>query len=304
MSDKELIKIEASVTPAILTFDHEKVKGELEEELKKYDIVVTEDTVKGAKELATKLNKTAGVIDDRRKELVGEASAPVKAFDANMKELVTLCKDGRQKILDQVATFENETREKLRGLLVEALAEQYEAFDIEEEFRIVDTEDLVILSNITTKGKIAKAARDAVQSRVMDAQKLQNKVKERLLRLASNSYGAGLESPLTRVHVEHFLFEDDEEYGRKLGELIDAEFERQELAKQRKDEVETKAAEAREEPAPATQLGRKKWVVTAEFHVDTGMDVTSEKVTAALTKKMADAGFTTLASVKVKEVTK
>lgn len=301
--NKELLTIEAAVTPAILTVDFDKLKGELEEELKQYDIVVTSDTVKGAKELATKLNKTAGAIDTRRKELVAEASEPIKAFDTGMKELVQLCKDGRTKITEQVATFEDEVKDKVRELLQAHLVSQYDAFDIEEEFRTIQTDDLVILSNITGKGNLAASGRNAVIERVVATQKLQLKVKERLLRLASNSYGAGLEAPLTRVHVDHFLFEDDEVYNDKLQQLIEAEFERQELAKQRKGEVETKTEAAREEKSePARKSGRRNWQVTAVFDVDTGMNVTADQVTAALTKKMADAGFKTLSSVKVKEV--
>jgi len=92
-------------------------------------------------------------------------------------------------------------------------------------------------------------------------------------------------------------------YEEKLQQLIDVEFERQEQAAQRKGEVETKTEAAKEEkPSRAKQMGRKHWQVIAEFDVDTGMNVTADQVTAALTKKMADAGFSTLSSVKVKEV--
>jgi len=298
--NKDLIIIEAVVTPAILSVDFDKVKAELKSELEQYEIVVTGDTVGGAKELATKLNKTAGAIDTRRKELVSDASAPIKEFDTNMKELVQLCQTGRADILGQVKTFEDETRAKVRQLLAAAVITQYDAWEVGEEFQTVTTEDLVILSNVTSKGNLSKAAREAVAIRVINQYNLEGAVKIRLLELENSCYKAGLKSPLTRTHINHFLFDELESYVDKLAMLIDVELTRQEQAEQQQERKSE--AQSKTKAQPKKVAGKKNWAVVAEFAIETSDTVTADKVTAALTKKMAEAGFTTLSSVKVVEV--
>ena len=76
--------------------------------------VVTADTLPDAKKLGTELNQMAKHIDDRRKAEVPNVSAPIRQFDAQMKELVTMCKSGRQKLLSQIQRFEDETRHRRR----------------------------------------------------------------------------------------------------------------------------------------------------------------------------------------------
>src|SRR5690625_6971706 len=129
--------------PAKLALNFEEVKKRLAAELAKYEgVVVTRDTVADAKKLATELNQTAKAIDDRRKEEVAAVSEPIKQFDAQMHELVEMCKDGRAQLLDQVKVYVDEQREQVHTLLTEYLNGQWDDQEVEQEFRRATIDDL------------------------------------------------------------------------------------------------------------------------------------------------------------------
>lgn len=305
MSDKNeamVIDVKLAQLP-ILNFDYEKIRTELEKELKQYDVVVTGDTVKGAKELATKLNKVAGVIDDKRKSMVAEASEPIKTFDAKMKELVQLCKDGRQKILDQVQGFEDKTLDLCRALLKEELAALAEKFKLLPEYNDISIEGLALISHVTDSGKLAKAARDKLEGLVLARVEVQVTTEKRLHELETRSYREGLAAPLTKAHVRAFLFAEDEEYERQLSELFKIELQRQQDTEARlrtKVERETKTTAAPRQVERSA--GKVNWLIQCEFELKLDEDITQEQIRAQFMRKMADAGFTTLSSVKVERL--
>lgn len=228
---QELINV--SAVPAKLAVNFDELKKHLEHELERYAVVVTLDTVADAKKLATELNKTAGVIDARRKDEVAKVSGPIKAFDAQMKELVELCKGGRQKILDQVKRFEDETRAVLGELLHKRRAELWAELAVDGEFQRAETEDLILLTAITVKGNLAASAASKLEARVRDDKALQDRTKMRLLELENQSYRSGLAAPLSRDHVEPFLFADDARYTSELNRILDAEKRREQEAEAR-----------------------------------------------------------------------
>lgn len=90
----------------LIDFNNEELKKELELELKKYDIVVTEDGIKEARKLKAKLNKVKGAIDDERKRIKKEYCAPLDHFETQVKELTTMLSNGYDKINNQIKAFE------------------------------------------------------------------------------------------------------------------------------------------------------------------------------------------------------
>lgn len=257
---QELIYV--SAVPAKLAVNFDELKKHLERELERYAVVVTVDTVADAKKLATELNKTAGVIDTRRKDEVAKVSGPIKAFDAQMKELVELCKGGRQKILDQVKRFEDETRAALGELLHKRRAELWAELGVDGEFQRAETGDLILLTGITAKGNLAAAVAAKLEARVRDDKALQDRTKMRLLELENQSYKAGLAAPLSRDHVEPFLFADDASYGAELNRILDAEKRREAEAEARmrerlEREARQKAQQEQAEQERAERLERE-----------------------------------------------
>ncbi|HKJ22276.1 MAG TPA: DUF1351 domain-containing protein, partial [Gammaproteobacteria bacterium] len=164
---KELaLKVDSA--PARLEANFEELRIRLQEELQKYDVVVTADTVADAKKLATELNKTRQHIDQRRKDEVAKVSAPIREFDDRMNELAGLCKDGRQGLLDQIRKFEDDTRELVRAQLDERRTELWMELVVDDEFQRATFDDLVLVSNLTAGGNVTAKARGALYQRVRD----------------------------------------------------------------------------------------------------------------------------------------
>lgn len=216
-------------TPAVIDTNYDQIKGQVAAEVAKYgDVVVTGDTLPDAKKMATHLNKLKGEIAKRRKECVSLVSQPIKDFEGKVKALETMCEDGRQKILGQVATFEAETLKRARAELDTYVTEWYEERGIQPEFRAVVVDDLVKLGALTTTGRLAKGTKDALNGRLGACQIKQQRTALRLSQLENESHRAGLHSPLTREHVAGILLNDsDEQYAASLAQLIARELDRQ-----------------------------------------------------------------------------
>ncbi|QSR35587.1 hypothetical protein CFI10_11365 [Marinobacterium iners] len=247
--------ISVSATPAAIAFNFEETRAWLESELEQYDVVVTADTLADCKKLATELNKLAAEISKRRREAVAEVSAPIKDFEGKAKSLEQMCKDGRQRLLDQVQVFEDETKAKAKAALEAARSAMWAEQEVAEEFRRAQIDDLVKLSTLTKTGKLSAVAKQELLIRVNADLKLQQQTQIRLHLLENDSYRAGLAAPLTRAHVETFLFASDEEYSQRLQTMIASELERQKVAEERSrkrfEEEQRRAEESQQRKADA-----------------------------------------------------
>ena len=334
---QELINIKSQ--PAVVEVNFDELRDALQKELERYDVVVTADTVADAKKLATELNKTRKVIDDRRKEEVAKASEPVKAFDAQMKELVQLCQKGRQGLIEQIARFEDETKQRAAKLLREYRDGIWEEQAVRDEFKSAQVDDLAILSSLTAKGNLTSKVKEQVRGRVQADKSAQERTDRRLLELDGHSREFGLDVPIERGHVEAFLMADDETYLAKLDSLLNAEQDRQERAKQaERDRIEREQREAEQRQADKERREREaedariraeqeaaeqaanaaaeqeptdelytqtktpstEWVtVTAVFHIQVPTTASNQSISEALLSKMQDAGFQSTPDIRV-----
>lgn len=239
---QELIAIHN--TPALVEVNFEELKKHLAAELQKFDVVVTQDTVKDAKALATELNATKREIAKRKKEEYDRATAGANQFKDSMKELEGMCEEGRQKLLAQVQKFEDETRRIGHDLLIELRAKLWDSLGVNDEFRRATIDEPVPLSAVTAKGNLSASAKNTIETRVNADKALQDQTEMRLLKLENQSYKAGLSAPLNRGHVEHFLFADEGEYNQNLDALMQSELQREEVAQQRmRDQMEREQQE-------------------------------------------------------------
>ena len=265
---QELITI--NNTPALVEVNFEELKKHLATELEKYNVVVTQDTVKDAKALATELNKTKGEIAKRKKEEYDRATAGANQFKDSMKELEAMIDVGRKGLLEQVQKFEDETRQQAADLLQAMRDEMWSHAGVTEEFQRAQFDDLVNLSAVTAKGNLTAGAKGKIEARVNADKALQDQTEMRLLKLENQSYKAGLSAPLTRSHVEHFLFDEDETYQQKLDALMKSELGREEVAQnamrqrmEREQQEKEQAAQRqreREERAEAAQAEAQRTV--------------------------------------------
>lgn len=296
---------------AKFTVDFKKAKAELTKQLKKYDVVVTADTVKDAKLLATELNKQAADLNTRRKEAVYNVSAPIRAFEADMNHLVDMCKDGRERILKQVTAFEDKTREECQSLLESLRAELWESIGVTDEFKSAEFDDLIKLTSLTAKGSLTGKAKATLEHRVNQDKQKQIEVDMRVLELENRCYRAGLKVPLTREHVKDFLYASVDVYETRLNALIHVEVKRAKEAEEKiRDQVQSEApardyskgqevcteemqgtTQAVEKPVKSKD-GRVIWNATIVVKVDVAENVLPERIEARLKKVLEEVGIT------------
>ncbi|WP_027855575.1 DUF1351 domain-containing protein [Marinobacterium litorale] len=228
--DVDLISVDSA--PAKISVNYEEVRTELERRLEKYDVVVTADTLPDAKKLRAELNKMAKEFDKRRRDAVEAVSGPIRVFEDQMKSLASLSKDGGAKLDVQIKKFEAETLAEIEKQLMDARGAEWEKLGIQGEFRQASIDDLVKLGAATKAGNLSGSTVNELKSRVQADKQLQQQTEMRLLHLENQSYKAGLSAPLTRAHVETFLFADDDEYEQRLASVMDAELKREEVAQE------------------------------------------------------------------------
>lgn len=210
-----------------ITSNFAELKTWLQENLKKYQIEVTEENLSEAKKMATELNKLSTVINKTKSEKIREISAPIDVLKAAASEVIDMLQEGREKLLEQIKVFEDKTRIKVKELIGEEFAGRMNELNIKPEFRNINPDDFVQLSFITKTGSLTKAAKEAVAAKVGELKMLQDKVDMRLLQLENASLKAGLKSPLRRDHVEPFLMAPDDQYEIQLSRIIGIEVSRQ-----------------------------------------------------------------------------
>jgi hypothetical protein len=228
----------------VITGNFAEIKEKLALALKEYEVTVTEDNLAEAKKMATELNKMATEFDRRRKEVEAEATKPIKAFKDQCDDLVLMCKNGRTTILLQVQVFEDKRKAECLDLLKQELLAKYTEHNLDEEYRHVDISDLAILSNITSSGSLAKAARDQVDLRVKNLLMIQEKRKNRIIEAENLCLKSGIE-PFTKVQLLPIIDKDD--FSDRIAKMVEAEKDRQaaiEAVMRKKIEAENAAKEA------------------------------------------------------------
>lgn len=240
-------ELQVTITPAQISANLTEIKADLLENLKQYDIEVTIETLTEAKKMATDLNKLAKEIDTRRKDVKKELAAPVDVFNAQAVELAKLILDSRERILKQVAVFEDKQREHCKKLLQNELDALYLENEVTKEFQTGNIEKLAILSNLTEKAKLTKATLEKVADIVKADKAVQDMVESRKANLSAITERAGLIGGISDALIAPFIREPEADYTAKLNEIIDGIIKQQKAAEERiRAEAERKAREEAE----------------------------------------------------------
>ena len=155
----------------VLKTNFEEIKAEAQRQVEKYSINVTEENIPEAKKVMANFNKVKAEIGERYKFFIDKISAPANQLKAEKKEIEAIITDGRQKIADGVANFENAKLE----VIAARIAEYTKALCDEKQlnFERINTADLIKLSAVTPAGTLAKATKDAIEAKI---QALENEV--------------------------------------------------------------------------------------------------------------------------------
>lgn len=237
-----------SATPIVISDNFDQLKADLLEQIKLYEIEVTEDNLSDAKKMATELNKLSTAINRIKIDKAKEFAAPIEDFKKKAAELVDIVQSGREKILKQVEAFDKKILDTVRALLSEELESAYEALEISSEFQTVKIDSLVIKSNLTAGGQLTKAARDKLDAMVAADRTMQDTVEARLANLQAIAERAGLHG-LPESVVATFVRDPEASYSEKLNRLIDSEIKRQ---KELEEKIRKEEAEklANQQPRP------------------------------------------------------
>ena len=111
MAEIRVLQKMDDITPKSIDFNYEEVKAYLESALAKYKgLVVTPASVREAKEVKAKINKTAKQIDEYRISLKKMYLAPFTEFEKKCKELVSMCNEVSSAIAEQTKAFDEDKR--------------------------------------------------------------------------------------------------------------------------------------------------------------------------------------------------
>lgn len=131
----------------------------------KYDIVVTEDSVKEAKNIRAEINKGKKALEQAWRERKQELEAPIKILNDQAKKLFAVCDEATAKIDMQVNQFEAKKRE-LAVSLCEAYKNEICAIKNLEP-SLIDVSGFTNLSYVTEKGALSSSGKQAVDTLIL-----------------------------------------------------------------------------------------------------------------------------------------
>lgn len=133
------IKTDLSVLPKAIEFNHEELKNFLIEKTATYNsLVVTEDSIKSAKEDKAKLNKFKSAVEDERKRIKKQCLQPYEEFERKCKEIVALIDKPIVSIDTQIKAFDDIEKESKHKAL-----QQYFDDNVKELTDVVKLEQII-----------------------------------------------------------------------------------------------------------------------------------------------------------------
>lgn len=160
-------------TRPIIEANFEAVKQQLIDGLKTYDVIITAETVKDGKTMASEINKIKKAIKDQEKKALEDILGPGNEFKEKIKELLDLAEEAREKITTQVAAYEEKTKLEIQKKIDEFVLEEREKAELRPPFSKIDAQDLVKLTAITKTGNLTSATMNAIIGRVAEQKNLQ-----------------------------------------------------------------------------------------------------------------------------------
>ena len=119
----------------VITMNFDEVKGSLQETMKKYEgIIVTEEGLKDCKATQKDLASLRNKIDAYRKDVKREMEVPIKEFESNCKELISLISEVEKPIKEGIKGFDNKRKEEKKQKVLEIINAAIENFELEKDY--------------------------------------------------------------------------------------------------------------------------------------------------------------------------
>ena len=155
-----------------------EVRENLKFSLEKYKgLLVSEETLKDCKATQKELAGLRNKVDSYRKETKSKLQEPIKKFEEECKELLSLIVEVEKPIKEGIAKFDEERRQEKVLLALDYLNKQLEENNINEKFRKnISIHDIKI--NLTNSIKSIKEEIDFKISNIKTLQEAEEKEKE------------------------------------------------------------------------------------------------------------------------------
>ena len=289
-----------------LTTNFEELKAEANRQVEKYSINVTEENIPEAKKVMANFNKVKTEIGERYKFYIDKISAPVNQLKAEKKEIEAIITDGRQKIADGVANFENAKLE-----IISAKISEYTKALCDEKglnFERINTSDRIKLSAVTPAGTLAKATKDAIENKI---QALENEILQAKIAEQEKAARDAEIAAQARREAEERAAREKTELEAKAAQreaelLARAEREKQEAIERAKAEQANPTPQAfydaqreiLQKPREA-ENGKAIYTIRAEFEVKAPANAPHDKLADKIKEMLTTAGITNLSKIEV-----
>lgn len=116
MSEEIRFALTTSLEPIqnfVLTANFDEVKAQLRELMQPYEkLVISEDDMAEAKNILARIRKVKTGIDEYRKSIKKEYSAPLAAFEERVKDVISVCTESESNLSEQINKFDRKRREE------------------------------------------------------------------------------------------------------------------------------------------------------------------------------------------------
>lgn len=161
----------------IIAINYETLKAELQNMLESYKgLVVTEETLAGGKAAQKELASLRVKIDTYRKDKKKELEKPIKKFEEQCKELISLVDTVEQPIKEGIKVYDDQKREEKRQQALELIAEVAAEQGLNEKYAA----QLTVIDKYTNLTATKKAVREDLETRAFALSVEQAREAERL----------------------------------------------------------------------------------------------------------------------------
>ena len=163
-------RMKLHVSPPAVSFDFAGLVSWAQGFTAKYKgLVISEDQVPEIRTSMAEINKAKINLDNARKETVKELSAPLKAFETQIKQVTAIFDETYKFLGDQVQNFVEQERENKRAVVQNAISEELDKRKDEVESFAIPIQDKWLLKSTTLKS-IREAVQGIIDQRIESLQ--------------------------------------------------------------------------------------------------------------------------------------
>lgn len=196
----------------VISMNFEEVKMSLVETMDKYKgIVVTEEGLKDCKATQRDLAGLRKKIDTYRKQVKKEMEVPIKDFEGQCKELISLVDGVEVPIKEGIEVFNDKVRKEKMQYAEKIIAENITKYELEEKF----SSQLNVLDSYTNLTATLKSIREdiEVRTKALKDQQDQEKAQAQILKATIIATVEGANATInTKLKAEDFYKYIDRSY--------------------------------------------------------------------------------------------